>query len=497
MVNTGANNSRNSTKIEVQGQEFLIPYLDRPWDSKDLTVKDIKRYEEDFFIQNVFMKLTNFIFLGPPTFNILQGDKSREDLADWIREMIKKVGLVNLMKVIWYDVCIWGNSLCSDGIEKDQKNRWIYSEHRSLPPELFEYPGGTSVSSYMYGNYAMNPNYTYGRLLKGIERRDDGTIHYWQRNNYEVVEIENCRHIKSPVRSYFLDGVPLFNPLYKLLPKVYFALDQLMMHNNRSNMFFLSVDDTGKQTLPDNKTSKWEYSKNVLKSANNKTWFPLPGGVEPKELSGPSSDIHIKTIDVLTKWIISFITPTDIISKGDGSLIGGSSNYEAQLFKIFSESLQDFIAAEIEKLLDNILIWNGWLDCHSEVKMKRLKFDNEELDLEVAKLVLDAQKSGFTLASINEWRNKLDWEDASIEFLQDSQKEWEAVKRKVETPEMPGSPEGYNKNGSEQLEEEEVKEDLKENQAKIPTREEIEEETLQELSKKISKTFSDIEKVFA
>jgi hypothetical protein len=524
MVKTGANkNSGNFTRIKVDGREFLIPIIEKPWDVRDVKVEDIKRYEEDFFIQNVYLKLTNFIFIGQPIFNVIQGDRSREDLAKWVRGLVQKIGFVQFMKLIWYDTCIWGNNLHSDGVDRIG-NKWEYTEFRALPPELFSEPSNNNTLTPDWNN----PNFTFGRMLKGIEKREDGKIHYWQKGNDGIpTEIKNIKHIKSPVRTYYLDGVPLFNPLYKLLPKVYFSLDQLMMQNNRSNILFLGIDDTGKQTLPDNKTSKWEYSKHVLKAADNRTWFPLPGGVEPKELKTQISDISLKTIDLLTDWLISYITPTEVISKGDGTFIGGSSNYEAQMFKIFSESLQNFIALEAEKILDQLLIWNGWSDCHVEVKMKKLTFDDAKLDLDIAKLVLEAQKVGYTIASINEFRNRLSWEDADLEFLQESQEEWEAVKKEVEIPAMQqgnlqensqdktqaktqddDKNQDKNKNRiikkartsklpkkEEKSNGKAIEENLKQNQGNVPDRKEIEEKTDDYLKHAISKCFEELGKV--
>lgn len=496
------NYPNNLSSTDSQGQEFLIPYLDRPWDPLDITIQDIKKYEPDFFLQNVFLKLQNFVFLGPASFNMMdRSGKEREDIAEWIREMIRNVDLMDFMKFIFYDLCFWGNALHSDGLAEDDKHHLVYEELRILPPELFAYPGGALVVPYMWGNYVMNPNYTYGRLLKGIERHDDDTIHYWQRMKYQIIELGNCKHIKSPVHSHFIDGIPLFNPLYKLLPRIYFALDQLMMHNNRSNMLFLTIDDKSSGAmLPDQKTSKWEYSKQVLKSASNKQSFPLPAGVIPTEFRAPISDIHIKTIDLLTKWLISFITPADIISKGDGSLIGGSSNFEAQLFKMFSESIQGYIEREIEKILDYILEINGFakLGIHSEVKMKKLAFDNEELDFKIGREILKSVKEGKVIGDVNEVREKFRLENADVEFLTESKKEWEAITIEqvpLLRESLSGTAKELDASAQEMVKkeqpaikqtEEELKQDIKGNQAFMPSLEDHQ----KDLEKKLQTAFA-------
>jgi hypothetical protein len=148
----------------------------------------------------------------------------------------------------------------------------------------------------------------------------------------------------------------------------------------------------------------------------------------PVELN-MSNELNLKIMDLLTKWLISYITPADIISKGDGSLIGGSSNYEAQLFKYFSGSIQGYIARELEKIIDKVLEWNGFkkLGLHSQVIMKPLVFDDAQLDFKIAQEILAAQKSGITTASLNEFRQKANLEDADIKFLLDAQEEWKQI----------------------------------------------------------------------
>ncbi|MFA6727363.1 MAG: hypothetical protein WCS17_03980 [Prevotella sp.] len=483
ITNPSPKSSPPHINFEVEGQENLIPHLDRPWDPANITIEDIKKYADDFFIVNTFMKLSNFVFIGKPTYNVVQGDNSREDIAIVLRDMVKKIGFYSFLKKCWYDTCIWGTSFYSEGVEREG-TRWMIHELRSLPPELFANPGSAAVSPEMWGNYSMNPNYTYGRLLKGIERRDDDTIHYWQRIKYQIVEIKNCRHIKSPIRSYFLDGVPLFNPLYKLLPKIGFAVDLLMMANNKSDLWFLEMPAGGSGQLPDQKTSVWEYCKSVMRAATNKVRFILPAGVTVQEVKTPPSDIHLKTVDLLVKWLISYITPSDIISKGDGSLIGGSSNYEAQLFKMFSEGMQSYIEDEIaEPVLNEWLAWNGWGDCHVEVKLQRLTFDNSELDIKVAQILIDALNNKdrpVVLASSNEIREKLGFENADVDFLKKSRKEIDEINGVPPLSESPASTKTPNK--EETLSEDEVSDVIKGNQSFMRTREEIQATLEQQLT---------------
>lgn len=436
----GARIIENSKKSEpakltqAQGIDYLYEnfgILD-PWDVGDLNVEKINKFRDNVYAQKISSNLTNQIFQGRPVYNILDPEgNSDENVAMWFREMLNSE-LVDFEDKLHKTIESWmffGTFLHSDTIAEEQ-GKIILKEIRDLPPESFANPGyNTGFNSFVSASIIAS-----GKILPGIMRYQDGSVHYWQTQLQNTVELENCQHIKSPKYSYYIDGVPLLAPLYKLIPKINAAWDQLMQCGNRANCLFLRVNRIA--TMPDNKTSNWTYSNKVLSSYNHNVFFTLPPDVEPVELKGPVSDISIQTIELLTKLIISLYSSSDFVAK-EGTLISGSSAGETNLFKNAIIGIQTKLLKAWTPLLNKILEWNGYVGYSVEIKIPEPKFKNEQLDFQRAQLIVQALKEGHVIATENELRSLLGLEDASVEFLKKSVEEWEELKIEIPTPVNP------------------------------------------------------------
>ena len=243
----------------------------------------------------------------------------------------------------------------------------------------------------------------------------------------------------------------------------------------------------------------WGYSNKILKTYGNTTLHTIPENFEPLPVPGTISDISLKTIEAITKLIISLVTTSDLLSKGDGTLIGGSSSSEAELMKNFIVGHHNAIIEVFKPMLNDILQYNGYTNLIVDLQIPATKFKNETLDIEKAKLILDAAKSGFFIASPNELREYMELENASDDFFKETVEEWQLIKQAMEKIQQEKQEEGQSQNPNfdknkakkeEQLNEEEVQQAEKEEQVKknqiknnqkIPTREEIEAELLPEL----------------
>lgn len=417
---------------EAQGQDFVIPYLDRPWDVKGLTIDRITQYEDDFFLLNVENKLTQLIFQGPPRFNVLDiNDDSLEDTAAWVRQMCRDLDIYSKIKNSFHAIARYGAYVHSDGFARDKNGRIIFSEIRELPPSTFRYLG-----------YSDKKIATYGYILKGIMRTIDQQAQqesneYWQiQFGTEPVKIENCSHFRSPIYSQYIDGVPLLTPVYKILPKLNWTVDGLIQANNKANMFMLKVNKYGK--MADALTNVWDYTNTILKSASKNHSFALPPEVEPVQFQNQDYKIHLETVNMFVKWVISLYSPADVISKGEGTLIGGSTNYEAQLFKAFAWSFQSYLADEWSRILTPILEYNGYpKGTRIEVSLPPLQFENEQLDFQKAQLILQAASQKRYLGSRNEAREFMHLDNGSDEFFQKCAEEWEQFTVQMDTDAQP------------------------------------------------------------
>lgn len=423
-------NKQTKFKISAEGQDYLNLYMEKPWDLKELTPKDIKKFEDEFFTQMVITKLSRFVLIGPFIINVLDNKgNSREDIAQWIRPMLDKIGFETLAENSYFDFLKWGNYFYSLGVGEDENGHTVITEVRRLPPSTFEISGG-----YEY------PSFAQGKLLRGVVRDDTGKIHYWQQNNVGIPsELENCYHVRSNMASDYIDGVPVLAPLYRLLPIVTFLKDGMMIANNRDNILFLQPGDNKTQTQTPDGSSVYSYLKGVLKSFSRTVLHVLPYGSQILEPSRPASELSLKSLDVVVKWIMSLYSSSDLISKGDGTLIGGSTSYEAELAKNFSKSNQRFLVNVWTKILNRVLEWNGYKDFKIQLIPEELKFKNDTINMQIASKVIDAYiEKGVVLASVNEVREKFGLEDSDEEFLNKSKTEWVKATVKDVTPELTG-----------------------------------------------------------
>jgi hypothetical protein len=490
--NSKSTSTQTSIKVSAEGQDYLNIFLDKPWDLKNLSVKDVLKFEEDFFVQMVLTKLTRFVFIGPFVINVLDvKGNSREDIAKWFRTMLDNVNFEQEAEDSWIDVNKWGNYFYSLGIGEDTEGHTVITEIRRLPPATFENAG-----NYAYGYY------TQGRLLHGIVRDDNGQVHYWQRDQSGVSqELQNCYHIRSNLSSDYIDGVPGLTPAYKLIPKLTFLVDGMMIANNRDNILFLQHPEKAAPVPNSSGMSIWDYLGHILKGFSRTLLHVLPYGAAIVEPQRPVSELSLKSIDMVVKWIMSLYSSSDMISKGDGTLIGGSSNYEAELAKNFSKSNQRFIVNTWTKILNQVLEWNGYAGFTVQIIPEELRFDDDNINMQIGAKVIDAVvKKGVVVGSINEVREKFGWEDADSEFMDKSVKEWKAATIKADEPPAPApvvNPQDQTGRPASQMDPEEAADDtegdkpddIKSNQDKVPTREDIQKGTAEALADVVKSSF--------
>jgi len=463
MVKNGASKPVLS---KATGQDYILTYFngENPWDIGELDVEKINKYRADIYAVMIANNILGLIFQGPYICNILDPKgNSREDIAEWFRGMLTDIDFEDKLYKSANARLVWPAFIFSDTIE-EKEGKIQVTEIRDLPPETF----GTA------GSY--NTDAVFGKILKGIVRESDGTIHYWQDQQTGTVEIAPCHHFRSHVYSYNIDGVPVLTPVYKLIKKLGFAWDGLMQANNRANVLFMRINKVQPLPTAGRETSNWALSNQILKDYNRNTFFTLGPDMEPIELKGPVSDIALDTIGELTKLVLSIIFSKDFTAK-DGTLIGGSTAGETGLFKNAIIGLQKQMLKPWIPYFNRILEWNGFTGFTLELKLPEPEFKNEELDFQKGLEILKAYtEKGAVIGSMNEVRTFWGLEDADTDFLTKAGQEWsEATIKQESEPIEEEVPEK-----EEVQEDDEIKEDIKKNQG-IQTREEIEEELRGEL----------------
>jgi len=463
----------NQTTIQAEGQEYILSNFDfdKPWDVKDIQIEDIERFKDHWMSDKIRENIKNLVFQGEPILNVLdEKGNSREDIAVWLRQMAESLDYYEKMQIQFDDEAIYGSFFKSKGVE-EIGNKKILTEVRCLPPTTFvnagQYYTGTAV---------------YGRIFKGIVRYEDGSIHYWQtrQDTGFTEEIKNCEHIKSSKSSYYLDGIPLLNPLYKLLPKLNFGMEGLMLANNKENSIFIQMGEKTPLIMPDQKTSTWSYLTKTIQSFSRIIHFILPSGATVVEPKSTSSKISIDTIDLITKLIIRVYSPSDFLSLGESNRLGGSTAGETTLVKSFVQSLHSHITKYWIDDFQQVLEWNGYSGFKVQIILPQIKEDNEEINIKKAVEIRTSKKG-----SVNEYRELLGLEDADEVFLKKCEEEWGFDDSQQENSQQK----------DESMDNEEIQEDIKQNQGATPTREEIEADTKKQLDDAWSKCFAAIEKL--
>lgn len=460
----------------AEGQDYIISSFNflTPWDTQNLTVSDIDRYKDHWVSYLVRESIKNMIFQGDLVINCLENGKSREDLADIVRTTADKIDLLSLMKQQYDDYSDYGTFLRSVGWKKTG-NEVTLEEVLCLPPNTFKSTGRYATS-----------NYVYGQILKGIMKNKDGEIEYWQERAYQMnqIQLRNCEHFKSPISSYYLDGVPLLNPLYQLLPDLNVAKAGLMQANKRANILFIR-DESTQVDMPDGKGSRWGYIRGVLRTLSNNTWFPLAKDMVPVELEGQVSNISIDTIYLLVKLILMCYSPASFLSMGETNRLGGSTAGETTLMKASVLQIQSNLKKTWEPVFEKLLEYNYYPGIKVQIIMPQIKEENDKLNFQIGQELLKSLKEGFTIAEINEVREKFGMEDISVEALMKAQEDIKQVK----TVKQAVQNDVINTIKTEDPAQ------MKSNQASIKTREQIESDTKDELYNAISKSFEDLKQL--
>lgn len=465
MAGARTNKPTSAQLAKPEGINFIPFIFDYRTEDQTITMEKLEKAHDDIYTQ-VFSKISYLIFHQPYTMEILDlEEKNDEKLAKRFRQMADNpdVNLWQQMKNTWFAVCNPGAYLVSPGIDYLENNFIGLTELRCLPPESFSSPGSSK-----------NVILAQGEFLQGIVKESDGKIHYYQtQDTGAILEIQNCFHIRSPVYSYDVAGKPFIKVLIKTLNKLGFINDGIIQANNRAaapSMFLRVNVRHNTRTSKDWLKEDYAQSKSILKSYSKDTLFPIPENFEPIKIDGTVSNIGLDSEERYTKRFMSAFDPTDVLSKGDGSIIGGNSGAEADLYRAYITGLQTSICDGWVPLFQRILEYNGFKGYKFILKIPPLEFDDETLNLERAKELRAAGNCGY-----NEHRVLCGLEPASTELVAEYKNEWEEIKP---TPIIKENPFAVNpmqdqiKQGEGKMTPDEIKQNeqkLKKNQGSVPT----------------------------
>lgn len=479
--------------LTPQGLNFILK-SNADWELETITVKTLDDLQEDPYATAVFNKLTNLIFQDPYKIEVRDpADSPNEKLTKAFQNMLDApdVELWQQMKNTFGAWYWYGPYLASLGIEFD--GMYTLSAIRDLPPSTFA------------DNQSESTILAEGKILKGICKLEDKKTHYYQKQEYEIVELGNCFHIKPPSYSYDVAGLPLIYPLIKVFKKMGFAWLAQMQTVNRAGAPSIFLRITNPIRSPDGKRDDWKYAKEILKNYGKNNLYPIYDNMEPLEVVSNVSDVSLKTIELLAKVILFQFSTSDLVSK-EGTLIGGSNNAEKELQENFIRGFHTALINAFQPIVQKFLDYNGFQGYKAVITIPAPEFVNEETDLKRAaegragkdihpnehrKFLGLPPKSDEELAQINNL-----WSIPTVEqqAYQAEQFKQQTLKAQAAMNEGDVKQQEDNKKGQKG---DNQKSKLKKNKEELPTREDIQEDLEIDLENNIKSFFSDIKKIKA
>jgi hypothetical protein len=348
----------------------------------------ITKIRENIYLAGALDKQQRMLFKDKKDFMVRgydPGGDIDDDLTAALNEMCSApdVDLWYALQVAWRESAEWGPALFNP-VWGYEGSEYRLLKLRNLPSETFAGTGGT---------YSAIKN----ELLPGILLNADGQIEFWQKQAIGTSKrLENVVMMTDPIRRG-LGGKPLILPIVPIISMLDFAWSGAMQQAHRlgaGGLFSIKVTNPQK----DDK----QYAQKILKNIGKNVAFQLRENME--FLSLPITETHTakETIEMLDQLIATYFSPMRSISK-EGTLIGGSSSPEFDLYMAYIQGQQAWVEDSFERLLQPYLDVNGYDGYSLVVDIPAPTVDRSELWLKIADMGFRTQA-----ATKNELRDLLE-----------------------------------------------------------------------------------------
>jgi hypothetical protein len=369
-----------------------------------IDAEKIAKISDNVYLAGALDKQQRTLFKDKKEFEVRGVDPEGEpdkDLSERLTSMClaKDVDLWFNLQIAWRESAIWGPAIFNP-VWDDVDGEYSLIKLRHLPSESFS-SAGTNYSR------IKNP------LLPGIcvnEKTEE--IEFWQKQvDGRVIQLENVVMMSDPVRSGQVGGKPLILPIIPVLNMMDFTWKGRMQQENRlggGGLFALKI------TSP--KKDDKKYAQTILKNISRGVAFQLRENMEVVNLGINETATASNTIDALDRLISDYFSPASSISK-DGTLIGGSSSPEYDLYLSYIQGQQAWVETSFERLLDPYLLNNGYEEWSIIV-------DIPEPTIDRSQFFVAAAESAYRTQSISLNERRAIYTKAGIELpeLEDEEK---------------------------------------------------------------------------
>jgi len=348
------------------------PYFQNPTIDAD----KLFHLTKNVYAAGVAHKQRNLIFQEKYTITATNEDGEQDETSEQLVTSLTKmtdapdVDLWSRMQKSYYDFFFWGPSLFNPVWQ------WVDNEYqmvklRRLPPHSFRTSAPTST-------------YRYSDILPGISYNlETNTVEYWQTDDTGgLTQLDGITMIKDPV-SEGLAGEPIITPLVPIFEMLNFSWQSQMQKVNREGAPIVLM----RLTTPTE--DDLAYGQTFLKNWGKNTAWPLRENMEVIPLQFSENSTAIETINALNAVVVDYFSPASSISK-DGTLIGGSSGPEYELFLAYLRGQQAWISQAFTRMLDPYLEANGYEGYTISIDIPSPSVDKSEIWLKQAEFGLKA-----------------------------------------------------------------------------------------------------------
>jgi len=390
-------------KVDTKEEgEVYVASTGATYSAPKFDAETVRKYRENIYLAGALDKQQRTLFRDRKDFAVYAIDPDTNepdlDISHRMLTMVKaaEVDLWNKAQICWRESATWGPALFNP-VWGYKGNEYVLLKLRHLPSEKFAQPGNTF-------------SYIRNELLPGICLNDEGKIEFWQRQaNGQVKKLENVVMMTDPVR-LGLGGTPLIKPVIPVIRMLDFSWTGQMQQNNRlgaGGLFFIRVSRPQRDDV--------EYAQKIIKNINRGVAYQLRENMELVNLGLAETATALETIQALDQLIGNYFSPTKAISK-DGTLIGGSSNPEYDLYMSYIQGQQSWVEAAFEYLLQPYLDVNGYDGYRVMIDIPAPQIEKSELWLRVAEIGYKTQSMG-----VAERRKILSWTGADLVELKDEE----------------------------------------------------------------------------
>ncbi|MDP3563818.1 MAG: hypothetical protein Q8R70_04955 [Methanoregula sp.] len=322
-------------------------------------------------IEEGITKQQRILFQKPVQISVMNL-KTKEvdaDLSSTISDMANEdsVALNFAIQRAWRDMVEWGPALYNPV--------WDYegSEFRMKKLKRLE--------PWSFANTGTTVSYIQNKILPGICINDKTQeTEYWQTDSKgKVTRLTNVEVLTDPIKSG-LGGTPAIVPIFPFVKMLTYSWMRQMQKVNQygsGGIWFLKVTDpTGEDK---------KFAQNLMNNVSSINRYQLKPNMTIENLGMSESGSALETITQIGMEIRQFFTPAGLIQKDGGTLLGGSSGPEFDLYMAFTAGHYSNVEAYIRRLFNPYLVYNGYYDKGYRIvaKFPEVTVDKSELYLKI------------------------------------------------------------------------------------------------------------------